>query len=265
MFEGKKLREKLHAGQICLGTWVTSTDPCVTELLCGSGFDFIIIDSEHTALDIEMVQRSLMAAKGSDVAPMVRVAWNDPVLIKHVLDVGAAGVLVPHVRTAEDVQQAVGACMYPPVGVRAFGPRRPANYGRQFAEYIETANDHIVVWVQIEDIDAVNNIEQILRIPRLDGVFFGPYDLAGSLGLLSQPRHPQVLEAIDKTIAAAREAGVPVGFPGPAAPEAAFEWLLKGVQFITLGADTSYLIQASQTAISGVKKLIKEQLPIASR
>jgi len=264
MFEGKKLREKLHSGQICLGTWVTSTDPCVTELLCGSGFDFIIIDTEHTALDTELVQHCLMATKGSDVAPMVRVAWNDPVLIKHVLDVGAAGVLVPHVSTPEAVQQAIAACMYPPVGIRAFGPRRPGNYGRQFAEYIETANDHIVVWVQIEDVDAVNNIEQIARIPRLDGVIFGPYDLAGSLGVLSDPGHPLVIEAIDKTIAAAREAGVPVGFTASAAPEAAFEWLLKGVQFMTLGADTSYLMQASQTAVSGVKKLINEQLSVAS-
>ena len=264
MFEGKKLREKLHAGQICLGTWVTSTDPCVTELLCGSGFDFIIIDSEHTALDIELIQHSLMATKGSNVTPMVRVAWNDQVLIKRVLDRGAAGVLVPHVQTAEDVQQAIAACMYPPVGVRAFGPHRPANYGRQYAEYIETANDNIVVWVQIEHIDAVNNIEEIVRIPRLDGVIFGPYDLAGSLGLLGQPQHPQVLEAIDKTITAAREAGVPVGSTAPAAPEAAFEWLLKGVQFITLGADMSYLVQASQTVVFGVKKLIKEQLSMAS-
>lgn len=259
MFEGIKLRSMLRERKVCLGTWINFTDPCVAELLCGSSFDFFIIDSEHSALGIESVQLNVMATKGTDVAPIVRVPWNDPMHIKRALDVGAAGILAPLVRSAEDVEAAVAACMYPPAGIRGFGPRRPANYERNFTEYIETANDNIVVWVQIEQIDAVNNIEAIVRSPRLDGVFIGSYDLSGSLGLLGQTGHKRVLEAIDKTIAAAREAGVSVGMAGPCKPETAFNWLSKGVQFITLGSDQSFLVNASHAVTSGVRKLLEEQ------
>lgn len=256
MFEGKKLREKLHAGEVCLGTWLNFTDPCVAEILSGSGFDFLIIDSEHSAQDIESVQGSIMATKGSGVAPMVRVAWNDPVLIKRVLDAGAAGVLVPQVCTAEEATQAIQACLYPPQGIRGFGPRRPANYEREFSEYINTANDNLVIWAQIEHIDAVKNIEEIVRVPRLDGVMMGPCDLSGSLGKLGQTQHPQVLEAIERTLAAAKANSVPAGMPCPSQPEAAFQWVQKGMQFITLGGDQSYLTRASHAAVSGVKKLL---------
>jgi len=256
MFEGKSLRQKLHSGAICLGTWVNFTDPCVTELLSGSGYDFLLIDSEHSAMDIESVQRNCMATKGSKVAPMVRVPWNDPVMIKRVLDVGAAGILAPMVRSAEDVARAVEACLYPPAGIRGFGPRRPANYERNYAEYIASANDHIVIWVQIEHIDAVNAIEGIVGVPRLDGVFVGSNDLSGSMGLLGQPRHPRVLEAIDRVIAVAREAGVPMGIAGPPTSQDAGAWLEKGVQFMTLGGDQGLLVQASQASVEGVRKLV---------
>ena len=256
MFEGKILRQKLQAGAICLGTWVNFTDPCVTELLTGSGYDFLMIDSEHSAMDIESVQRNCMATKGSDVAAMVRVAWNDQVMIKQVLDAGAAGILVPMVRSAEDVRRAVEACLYPPAGTRGFGPRRPANYERHFAEYITNANDNIVIWVQIEHIDAINAIEEIAGVPRLDGVFVGSYDLSGSMGLLGQPRHPRVLEAIDRVIAAARGAGVSMGVAGSPVSADAGAWLEKGVQFITLGGDQGLLVQASQASVDGVRKLI---------
>jgi 2-keto-3-deoxy-L-rhamnonate aldolase RhmA len=254
MYEGKFLRQKLHSGVICLGTWVNFTDPCVTELLSGSGYDFLLIDSEHSAMDIESVQRNCMATKGSEAAPVVRVPWNDPVMIKRVLDVGAAGILAPMVRTAEDVRGAVEACLYPPAGIRGFGPRRPANYERNFAEYIGNANENIVIWVQIEHIDAVNAIDEIVSVPRLDGVFVGSNDLSGSMGLLGQPRHPRVLEAIERVIAAARGAGVPMGIAGPPTLQDAAAWLEKGIQFMTLGGDQGLLVQASQASVEGVRK-----------
>lgn len=256
MFEGQRLRWKLQAGEVCLGTWINFTDPCVAELLCGSGFDFFIIDSEHGPLDIEAVQHNIMATKGTTVAPVVRVAWNDHVLIKRALDVGAAGVLVPLVRSARDVESAIAACMYPPDGIRGFGPRRPANYERDFGEYIATANDNIVVWAQIEHKDAVDNIEEIVRVPRLDGIFIGSCDLSGSLGLLGQTQHELVQQAVAKVITVGTRAGVSVGIAGPAKPESAFAWISKGVQFITLGGDQGYLVYASQTAVSGVRHLL---------
>ncbi|MFH1613554.1 MAG: aldolase/citrate lyase family protein [Planctomycetota bacterium] len=259
MYEGTLLKSKLQAGQICLGTWINFTDPTVAELLTESSFDFFIIDSEHSAMDIESVQLNIMATKGTQVAPMVRVPWNDPVLIKRVLDSGAAGVLVPLVRTANDVRNAISACMYPPRGNRGFGPRRPASYERHFNKYIETANDNIIVWAQIEHIDAVNNIEQIVQVPGLSGVFVGSCDLSGSMGLLGQTSHADVLGAIDKVIASAKAANIPTGIAGPAKPELANQWLEKGIQFITLGGDQGYLVHASQQAVNGLKKLREEK------
>src|SRR5436190_23939488 len=126
MHNADKLREKLTRGQVCLGTGITFADAAVTEALCRV-FDFVWIDLEHTPLSLESVQGHLMATKGTDVAPLVRVPWNDPVLIKPVLDLGAAGVIVPMVRTPEDVARAVAACRYPPAGVRGYGPRRASH------------------------------------------------------------------------------------------------------------------------------------------
>ncbi len=259
MYEGRTLRARLQAGEICLGTWTSTTDPCIVELLCGSGFDFIMIDAEHGPLDIESIQQNLMATKGTSVTPIVRVAWNDPVLIKRTLDAGAGGILVPLVRSAEDARQAVAACLYPPAGIRGFGPRRPSNYERDAAEYIATANDNIVIWAQIEHVDAIANIEEIVRAPRLDGIIIGSNDLSGSMGLLGQSRHPQVLAAIESTIAAARGAKLPLGIAGPLDPEQAGEWLRKGMQFITLGSEAGMLVQASQAAVMGVRRLCGER------
>jgi len=259
VFEGKALKGKLQAGEICLGTWINFTDPTVAELLTESGFDFFIIDSEHSALGIESVQLNIMATKGTPVTPIVRVAWNDPVLIKRVLDAGAGGVLVPLVRTVEDARAAVAACMYPPVGIRGFGPRRPASYERRFAEYIPRANENIVVWLQIEHADAVDNIEEIVAVDGIGGIILGPCDLSASMGMLGQTGHPDVLAAADKVIAAARKAGVPMGMAGGPNPKEAVEWIEKGAQFFALGADQSYLVYASQRAVNGVRKLLEER------
>lgn len=261
MYEGKELREKLHSGKTCFGTWVNFADPCIYELLAGTGYDFLLMDAEHGAMDTMDVQANLMAVKGTSTPAMVRVAWNEPWMIKRVLDAGAAGVLVPMVRTADEVRRAIEASLYPPAGIRGFGPRRPSDYERNGAAYIANANDHVVLWVQIEHIDAVENIDEIVQAPHLDGLFIGSNDLSGSMGLLGQTRHPRVLEAIDTVIAAARRAHVPMGMAGPAKPEDAFAWLQKGVQFITLGSAESYLVQTSHAVLSGVKQLVAQDGP----
>lgn len=256
MYEGQALRRKLHTGEVCLGTWVDTTDPCIVELVCGSGYDFIIIDAEHGALTIETVQQSIMATKGTGVTPVVRVAWNDQVLVKQVLDSGAGGILVPLVRSAAEAERAVAACLYPPQGVRGFGPRRPSNYERDAEQYIATANDGITIWVQIEHVDAVESIDAIVHTPRLDGVIIGSNDLSGSMGLLGQPRHPRVLAAIDTVMAAGKAAGLPVGIAGPHEPEAAMRWLRAGMQFTTLGSAAGMLSDTSDAALRGVRQLL---------
>lgn len=254
MHEGKLLQDKLKSGAICLGTFNTSSDPCITELLSGAGFDFIIIDAEHGALNIESVQANIMATLGSSTVPLVRVPNNNEAYIKSILDAGAGGILVPQVRNAEDVKQAVSACLYPPLGIRGFGPRRPANYERNYAEVSESANDHIVVWVQIENMGAVKEIEEIVRTPHLTGVIIGPNDLAASLGLIFQKEHPTVLEAIQKVKRAAHEAGMPVGMAGTKDPEGAIGWIKDGFQFATLNNTNGLLMRASEDFLARVKE-----------
>lgn len=262
MYEAKELKDKFRRGQVCVGTWISFADPTVAELLTGAGYDFFIIDGEHSPMDTQTVQSCVMATKGTKTAPIVRVAWNDAVLIKRVLDLGAAGVLVPMVRNAAEARAAVAACFYPPRGIRGFGPRRPSNYERESAEYIRTANDNIVVWVQIEHVDAVNSIEEIAAVDGLDGMFIGANDLSGSMGLLGQSGHPDVQSAIMKVLEAGRKAGLPVGIGGPAKPHVIENWIEKGMKFVTMGSDQGMLVAAADGAMGELKKMLGRQQTI---
>jgi 2-dehydro-3-deoxyglucarate aldolase/4-hydroxy-2-oxoheptanedioate aldolase len=187
-----------------------------------------------------------MATKGTATAPLVRVTWNDPALIKPVLDIGAAGVIVPLIRTAEEARRAVSACLYPPEGIRGFGPRRPSDYGRLGGpEFCRDANERVLPIVQVEHIEAVEQIEEILAVPRLASIVVGPNDLAGSMGLTGQPGHPDVLRAIDAVVAAARRVGVPVGVGSGDDPEAVRGWIDRGMQWLLMGADFTLLLRAA--------------------
>ena len=199
-------REKLAAGKPLLGTCITFFDPAITEAL-SQILDFVWIDTEHNAMSLERVQGHLMATKGSQTVPLVRVPANDPVLVKPVLDIGAAGVIVPLVKTADDVRLAVAGCRYPPEGVRGFGPRRPTGYGaRGGPEYCQLANRTIITIVQIEQREALENLDEILAVQGLTSVVVGPNDLAASLGFTGQPGHAKVIRAIDTVIAKSRAA-----------------------------------------------------------
>jgi 2-dehydro-3-deoxyglucarate aldolase/4-hydroxy-2-oxoheptanedioate aldolase len=231
------LRDKLRRGQVCLGTSITFGDPTVTEALAGS-VDFVWIDTEHNPLSLEQVQGHVMATKGTAAAPLVRVPWNDPVLIKPVLDLGAAGVIVPLIRTADDARRAVAACKYPPEGVRGYGPRRPSDYGRLGGpNFIRAANAAVLPVVQIEHLDALNNLDEILAVPGLAMLVAGPQDLAASLGHPGEPRHPDVLRAIETVLARSGRAGIPAGVAAGGEPEVFLEWVRKGARWLSIGAD----------------------------
>jgi 4-hydroxy-2-oxoheptanedioate aldolase len=242
---GHFFRDKIAAGKTLLGTCITFVDPTVTEALTRV-LDFVWIDTEHNALSLERVQGHIMATKGTETTPLVRVPANDPVLIKPVLDIGAAGVIVPLVKTADDVRLAVAACRYPPEGVRGFGPRRPTGFGaRGGPEYCRLANQTIITIVQIEQAEALENIAAILAVPGLTSVVVGPNDLAASLGYTGQPRHPEVLRAIDTVIAKSREAKIPMGIAVGDDPELLVEWADKGVNWLAIAADYALLMRAA--------------------
>jgi 2-keto-3-deoxy-L-rhamnonate aldolase RhmA len=245
MKTANEFQEKLRRGQLCLGTCITFTDPTVTEALCGL-LDFVWIDMEHNPLTLETVQGHVMATKGSATIPLVRVPWNDPVLIKPVLDLGAAGVIVPFIRTADEARRAVAACRYPPEGIRGFGPRRPSNYGRLTGPaFCQAANDSVSVIVQIEHVDAVTNMDEILAVSGLTSIVIGPNDLAGSLGHIGEPNHPDVREAIATVIVRSRRQAVPVGLASGDDPVKLLEWVKMGVQWLALGSDVTLMLRAA--------------------
>lgn len=245
MENAKYFRDKLAAGQTLLGTCITFADATITEALTGV-LDFVWIDTEHNPLSLERVQAHIMATKGSQTTPLVRVADNDPALIKPVLDIGAAGVIVPLVKTADDVRRAVAACRYPPEGIRGFGPRRPAGYGtRGGPEYVAEANRSIITIVQIEQREALENLDEILKVPGLTSVVVGPNDLAASLGYTAQLRHPDVIRAIEQVIAKSRAAKIPMGIAVGDDPVVLAEWIDKGVNWLAMGADFILLVNAT--------------------
>ena len=254
MFEGKSLRDKLTADYLSLGMFNLSSDPSIAELLSGAGFDFVIIDAEHGALSIETIQTLLMAFKGSETVPMVRVPSHDHVFIKRVLDAGAGGIVIPQVRSVEEVRLGVSACLYPPDGTRGVGPRRPSNFYREVSECAKTANQHIVIWAQIEHIAAIREIDQIVRVPRLDGVLPGPHDLAASMNLVGEPGHPELIDAIERMRQAAAGAGIAAGMAGGIDSETNIASLKHGFQFLTLGNLYSLLNAATQEMVEQVRR-----------
>src|ERR1700722_5459016 len=200
MTKFEPFREKMSRCEVCIGTAITFYDPAISEALAGD-LDFIWIDAEHNAPSLETIQLHLMAVQGTSTFPVVRVAWNDPVLLKPVLDIGAPGVVIPLIRTAEDAKLAVSACRYSPEGIRGFGPRRASRYGRDSGpEYCRNANESIMVNVQIEHAEAVKNLGAIRGTEGLSGIVIGPNDLAGSMGHPGRPDHPDVQKSIDTVI-----------------------------------------------------------------
>ncbi len=244
---------RMEQGLVNVGTCISFSDPTVTEALCNV-VDFVWIDMEHNPLSLEAVQGHIMATKGTEVTPLVRVRWNDPVIIKPVLDIGAAGVIVPFVRTVEEAQRAVAACRYPPEGIRGFGPRRPSKYGQLGGpEFCAAENEKVLTILQIEHIDAVNNIEGILAVPGLRAIVIGSNDLSGSMGLMGQPRHPKVMEKISHVFAKAKEANIFVGMAIGDDPDMLNGWIDKGAQWVAMGADFSLLLRGANDVAGKVR------------
>lgn len=249
----QRLREKLFAGRLCLGTGITFSDPAVTEALCDS-VDFVWIDLEHNPIGLESLQAHLIAARAGGAPALVRVPTAEVAWIKRVLDAGAEGIIFPQLRSADETQAAVAACRYPPRGHRGFGPRRPSNYGRRTgAEFLQESNRQIFVVAQIETVQAVQELDRILAIETLDSVVIGPYDLSGSMGRPGEVRHPEVIDAIREIVGKARKAGLPVGMGTGNDENYAREALNLGVQWLQCGSDYNYLVAEADRLLGAIR------------
>jgi 2-keto-3-deoxy-L-rhamnonate aldolase RhmA len=249
--KGSILKERLRRGELALGAWICYSDPAVGEVMSDLGFDWICIDAEHVAFPLDKLQNLLIGLKGTESLVIVRIAGNDPVLIKQVLDLGFDGVMVPWVNTAEEARRAVAACKYPPEGIRGFGPRRASDYGRNIAEYVEHANENTFVVLQAENIKAVENINEIMSVPGVDVVLIGPADLTMSMGLFLQFDHPEVQSAFDKILEAGKKTGVPVGLASDA--ETTQKMITRGVQFFSVCWDEECLVVTGSNALSTMR------------
>ncbi len=194
-----QLKRKLQTGGRAAGAWLQLASPFTAEILSQAGFDYLVIDLEHGPGDILTLTAQMQAMKGSQACPIVRATWNDFVLVKRILDAGAYGVLFPYINSAEEANEAVRACKYPPEGVRGLAASpRAAGYGQNSMDYLQYANAEIFVMTAVETPEAVSNLDEILRVEGLDGVFIGPMDLATSLGHFAAPGHPEVQAAINR-------------------------------------------------------------------
>ena len=247
-----RFRTRMLEGKICVGVSVQVTDPLVSELAAEAGNDFIWYEMEHSYLDLPGLAAHLMALRGTQAASIVRVAWNDPVIIKPILDLAPAGIVVPMIRSAEEALQAVQACRYPPEGRRGFGPMRNMYGMDSMQEYLDVAAEQIMVFVQIEHVDAVRNLDAILATPGLDGIVLGRNDLSGSMGKLGKHSDPELLEAIDTVFAKARQTDLFIGVSIGTDLETARAWREKGVHWFALGEDLGHILDGSQAVADAV-------------
>lgn len=229
-------KRDLRAGKQLIGCWASLANPITTEILGLAGFDWLLLDGEHSPNDITSFVHQLMALKDSPSAPFVRPQWNDTVLIKRLLDAGFHNFLIPYVETPEEARAAVAATRYPPHGVRGVSVSMRGNRFGTVKDYQQIANDNIVVCVQIESPKAVDNIDAICSVDGIDSVFIGPSDLAASYGYLGNPNHAEVQGAIATVVKRAKAAGVPVGTLAPVEADAR-RYFEMGITMIAVGSD----------------------------
>ncbi len=240
-----EFKKALLAGRQQIGLWVALASAYSTEIVAGSGFDWLLIDAEHSPNDPPTILPQLQAAAAFPVSAIVRPAWNDKVLIKRYLDIGAQSLLVPYVQTVEEAEAAVAATRYPLRGVRGVaGMTRASRYGR-VADYTARAEEELCLLVQIETRLGLDNLEAIAGVDGINGVFIGPADLAAGLGHLGQQGHPEVQSAIQDAIRRIRACGKPAGIltPDEATARKYIEW---GTTFTAVGLDAMLLARESE-------------------
>jgi 4-hydroxy-2-oxoheptanedioate aldolase len=249
-----RVKALLKAGKPAIGVAMMLPSPPAAEILAQAGFDWLWIDMEHAATNLETVHRMIQATQGTETVPIVRVAWNLHWLAKPVLDMGAMGVIMPQVNSKQEAVDAVQALRYPPEGVRGLyaGPAA-LRWGLSVPEYLKIANNEIMAILLIEHIEAVNHIDEILTVPGIDLIFVGPGDLSASMGLLGQMTHTRVEDAIQKVLAAAKKAKVPAGTMA-VTPDDANKRIQQGFQSILVGFDTGFLTSGAKGILGQIKR-----------
>ena len=228
--------------RVRLGSWITLNHFSIVEIMADAGFDWLCVDLEHSVIDYYGAETLIATIEANGCTPYVRVGSNDPLIIKRVLDAGAKGIIVPMIKSSHDAENLVKAAKYPPIGERGIGLARAQGYGFNFDKYVENINNEIKLIVQIEHIEAVNNLQSILNIDGIDGSIIGPYDLSGSMGKPGKYEDPDVLSVLAKYERVSKKLNKPMGYhiikPDH---KLVLEKLNKGYSFIAFSLDTVFL------------------------
>jgi 2-dehydro-3-deoxyglucarate aldolase len=236
------LKSKMDSKTLTLGSWLTIPHQSIVEILASAGFEWLVLDLEHSAIDFQKTQEMMGHIQAQGMQGLVRVSSNEPVVIKRSMDIGADGVIVPMVLNQHEAQKAVDAVRYPPLGNRGVGLSRAQHYGIGFETYNEWVNSQSVVIIQVEHIDAVNNLESILGVEGVDGIIVGPYDLSASLGKPGQFNAPEVVEALNRVEEISSKYNKSLGFHviKPSHSEVTAK-VKKGYTFIAFSFDFLFL------------------------
>jgi len=248
-----KLKEKLINRKLSIGSWVTIGHPSIIEIMSSAGFEWLTIDMEHSAIELESAQNLIAHIQANKMTALVRVGKNEEVIIKRTMDAGADGVIIPMVNSVEDAEKAVSFVRYPPFGKRGVGLARAQNYGIDFEDYKNWLENESVIIAQIEHIEAVKNIEGIIRVNGIDGIIIGPYDLSGSLGMPGEFERAEFKQAIENVENVCKKNNKSLGFhvvqPNH---EIVKEKITCGYNFLAFGVDFLFLGQKAREEMEWV-------------
>ena len=239
-------KRALHAGTQQIGLWCAVPSNYVSEILAGAGFDWLVLDTEHAPNELPNVFNQLQSMVGYATQPVVRVPWNDAVTLKRFLDIGTQSFLIPMVQDAEEARAAVAATRYPPDGIRGYAvASRATRFGR-IGDYFTRYADEMCVLVQVETMEALEKVEEIAAVPGVDGIFIGPGDLSASMGLLHQPTHPKVVDAIEDGLRRIRAAGNRGGVLVVGDEALARRYMAAGSVFTAVGVDAALFARSAE-------------------
>ncbi len=247
-------RQWLDAMPFRLGTYIQTSDTAVVEVLAYAGFDYVIIDGEHSPLSLETIKHLIMACSGAGIAPFVRVRENSGPVVMAPLDIGAYGVQIPQIANADAAEKGIRCATYHPMGERGANPYvRATGYSAQkFTDYVQTANADTLIILQIEGVEGVANVESILATKGVDIVWLGPYDLSQSMGRPGQVDHPEVLKKMEEVVAKAKAKGVGVGTFADN-EVAAKRWIDLGVGFVGISYETRMLFDRAAAIVNALR------------
>jgi 2-dehydro-3-deoxyglucarate aldolase/4-hydroxy-2-oxoheptanedioate aldolase len=249
-----QFKRQIRDGRTTFGAWLTSGAPSTAEAMGCAGFDFVVVDTEHTPVDAPQLIELLRAVAGTPAPAVVRMPWNDMVMVKRALDAGAQTLMLPFVQNAEEAKRAVAYTRYPPEGVRGVAGSHRANRYATAPNYLKNASSEICVIVQVETLAALEQLPQIAAVPGVDSIFIGPSDLSASMGFLGDVGNAAVQEKLKHGAQLCRRLGKPCGIIG-VTPELVAKFADYGYTWIAVGSDMGFMVSRAQEWLAKARAL----------